>query len=212
MDESALQKKPKYRSSKWRKLGVRLCTCSLFEHMHKSANLREHTNTGTHTYARTHAHTSSRLRAHTHWTSTHTEPYPAPLCSCVKWARVLSLGNTPLSQRRSSERETHSRKRREEKRGLRVGGGEQIGGGAKIERERERGRRHVVCMLMSVDTGMCCRLEVSSWAAVEFLLLHCNPFTDLARRAAHPPPTGAPSRLALVNHKSTAWLRSCGKR
>lgn len=66
------------------------------------------------------------------WTHTHTraracaQPNPAPLCSCVKWARVLSLGNTPLSQRRSRE-ETHSRKRREERKE-----GE---GSAKIERE-----------------------------------------------------------------------------
>lgn len=48
---------------------------------------------------------------HTH---THTQPYPASFCSCVKWARVLSLRNTPLSKRRSQEREMHSRKRREE--------------------------------------------------------------------------------------------------
>lgn len=107
-------------------------------------------------YAHPHSHIDTNTGTHTQneHTHTHTESYPTPLCSCVKWARVLSLGNTPLSQRRR-ERETHCGRggRRERKK--------EVGGENKRERERKKGgeRCHMVCMLMTVDLGFFCRSE-----------------------------------------------------
>lgn len=102
----------------------------------------------------TQSHRHKHRYTHAKWTHTHTESYPTPLCSCVKWARVLSLGNTPLSQRRR-ERETHCGRggRRERKK--------EVGGENKRERERKKGgeRCHMVCMLMTVDLGFFCRSE-----------------------------------------------------
>lgn len=126
-------------------------------------------------YAHPHSHIDTNTGTHTQNEHTHTQSYPTPLCSCVKWARVLSLGNTPLSQRRR-ERETHCGRagRRERKK--------EVGGENKRERERKKGgeRCHMVCMLMTVDLGFFCRLWRSEDEPINLLSPYYTPLLTSA--------------------------------